>query len=57
MCEEKKSNKFTFTVNQALDRAEFYTNLSKSVLNKNKKEPTDPPRHLQKGRSIRESKI
>ncbi|XP_022824365.1 uncharacterized protein LOC111354941 [Spodoptera litura] len=47
MCEEeKRSNHFTFTVNQALDRAVYYTGLSKSVLSKIKKEPTDQQGHL-----------
>lgn len=39
-------NKFTFTVKQALDRTVFYIGLSKSVLSKLNKEPTDPQRHL-----------
>ncbi|XP_063539476.1 uncharacterized protein LOC134748611 [Cydia strobilella] len=39
--EEKRLNKYTFTVNQALDRAAYYTGLSKRVLSNIKKEPVD----------------
>ncbi|CAH2099013.1 unnamed protein product [Euphydryas editha] len=47
MCEEEKRLKqLSFTLNQALDRAVFYTGLSKSMLSKIKKEPTDGQGHL-----------